>query len=232
METPLQRKGYREYLAVVDTRYLPDELSEWMDINARHPKLTGAVPNAIRGGFHDEPDMFVFMNRGLVIAADKVAYDNKSSTVSFELANPKLHGLLDGGHTYTIVKAEEDGLNGEGEAQSRYVRVEFLEGFGHDDIIDIVGARNTSNQVKDPSLMNLEGQFQFLRLALKGTAYLEKIVFKENDTDSEGDSQADRCPGGNRNPNSIRQARIRGQQPPDNGIRFEEAMPGPLQGRS
>jgi AIPR protein len=183
VETPFQKEGYREYFAVIDTRFLPDELgSEWMEINARTPKLTGAVPKAIRDGFHDEPDMFVFMNRGLVIAAEKVSFDNKESTVTITLTTPKLHGLLDGGHTYKIVKEENDALLDTPSAP-RYIRVEFLEGFDHDAITNIVGARNTSNQVKDQSLMNLEGQFKYLRLALKDTQYVDKIAFKENELD-------------------------------------------------
>ena len=59
LETPFQKEGYREFFAVVDAHSLPDELSDWMEINARTPRLTGPVPKAIRDGFHDEPDMFV-----------------------------------------------------------------------------------------------------------------------------------------------------------------------------
>jgi hypothetical protein len=185
LETPFLKAGLREYLAVVDTRELPDELADWMGINARVPKTTGAVPKAIRGGFQDEPELFLFMNRGLVIAANKVTFDNKESVATIEFTDPKLHGLLDGGHTYRIVKEETQALP-ETSTESRYVRVEFLEGFDHDDITDIVGARNTSNQVPDQSLMNLEGKFNFLRLALKGTTYLEKIAFKDNEVDDDG----------------------------------------------
>lgn len=184
LETPFQKEGFREYFAVVDVNSLPDELSDWMEINARTPKLSGPVPKAIRGGFHDEPEMFVFMNRGLVIAADKVAFDNKSSTVTFNLTNQKLHGLLDGGHTYKILKEETEMLS-DSVSFPRYVRVEFLEGFNHDAITDIVGARNTSNQVKDKSLMNLEGQFKYLKIALNSAAYADKIAYKENELDDD-----------------------------------------------
>ena len=184
LETPFQKEGYREYFAIVDTHSLPDELSDWMEINARTPRLTGPVPKAIRDGFHDEPEMFVFMNRGLVVATEKVTFDNKESIVTIQLSNPKLHGLLDGGHTYKIVK-EETELLSDTQTHPRYVRVEFLEGFNQDDIPDIVGARNTSNQVKDKSLMNLQEKFSFLKLALKDASYSGKIAYKENELDDE-----------------------------------------------
>ena len=113
-----------------------------------------------------------------------MTFDNKESIVTFQLTNPKLHGLLDGGHTYKIVK-EETEASTEAISRPRYVRVEFLEGFTHDDITDIVGARNTSNQVKDKSLMNLEEKFNFLKLALNDAKYANMIAYKENQLDDD-----------------------------------------------
>lgn len=179
VETPFEREGYRDYFAVVDTNYLPD-LSDWRQINVRDPKLTGAVPRAIRESFRTKPDMFVFLNRGLVLAVENVKYDNKSSTVTVKLSNPKLHGLMDGGHTYNIVMEETPELS-----KPQYLRVEFLEGFDHDDITDVVDARNTSNQVRDQSLMNLAGRFEELKVALKGASFFDQIAFKEYEVDAE-----------------------------------------------
>src|SRR5438105_264815 len=71
LETPYQRNGYRNYFAVVATKDLPD-LSEWRRINVRDPKTKGAVPTAIRDGFLEYPELFLFMNRGLVLSVDSV----------------------------------------------------------------------------------------------------------------------------------------------------------------
>ena len=180
LETPFQRQGCRNYFAIVATSDLPN-LSDWRKINVRDPKLTGSVPKAIRESFHDKPDLFVFMNRGLVLAVDKVAFDNKRSLVTVKLANPRLHGLLDGGHTYNIVMEETATIS-----DTQYVRVEFLEGFNHDGITEVVDARNTSNQVRDESLMNLAGEFDALKAALKGARYFDQIAFKEYEVDDEG----------------------------------------------
>jgi hypothetical protein len=183
LETPFQKKGFRDYFAVVEPTHLPD-LADWREINIRAPKLTGAVPNAIRESFQ-ENDMFVFMNRGLVLSVDNIKFDNRSSTVTVTLNNKNLHGLLDGGHTYNIMLEELETSSATDEPQ--YVKVEFLEGFGPEGILDVVDARNTSNQVKEQSLMNLAKDFEPLKKALRNTSFAEKISYSEYDVDQNGD---------------------------------------------
>lgn len=180
LETPFTKKGYRDYYAIVSVKDLPD-LTGWRKINVRDPKLTGAVPNAIREGFQD-PEMFMFMNRGIVLAADSVQFDNKKSTVTLVLTDPNLHGLLDGGHTYNIVMEEA-----EGNIQfDQYVKLEILEGLGADNITQVVDARNTSNQVADESLMHLAGLFDPLKKALADAHYFRKIAWREYEVDEAG----------------------------------------------
>lgn len=172
LETPFQKRGVRNYLAVIGVGDLPD-LSDWRKLNVRDPKLTGSVPRKIREGLSN-PDMFLFMNRGLVIAVDSVSFDNKTSKLRVTMKDPKIHGLLDGGHSYKIIMDERDELGFD-----QYVRVEFLEGFDHEEISAVVDARNTSNQVKDESLLNLEGAFDQLKEALKHESYYNDIAFQE-----------------------------------------------------
>jgi hypothetical protein len=181
LETPYQRNGYRDYFAVVDVKNLPS-LADWRRINVRDPKITGAVPRAIQRGFQDYAEMFLFMNRGLVLSVDSVSFDQKTSSMTLNFSDPNLHGLLDGGHTYNIVREAIEGSNG----VPRYLKVEILEGFGTDDITQIVDARNTSNQVADESLINLRGEFDELKQALKGAPYFDKVAFKEFEYDEQG----------------------------------------------
>lgn len=176
--TPFYKQGYRNYFAIIQTRNLPD-LSKWRKINVRDPKLTGAVPKAIRSSFHDNPDMFLFMNRGIVLSVESVFFDNKTSTLSLTLRNPDLHGLLDGGHTYNIVLEETDNLH-----QPQFIKIEILEGFSSENITQLVDARNTSNQVRDESLMNLAGEFEELKNALGGASYFDHIAFAEFEVDA------------------------------------------------
>jgi AIPR protein len=181
LETPHQRNGYRNYFAIVATKDLPD-LSEWRRINVRDPKTKGSVPAAIRTGFLDNPELFLFMNRGLVLSVDSVSFDQKASTVTIYLGDPNLHGLLDGGHTYKIVgEVEPD------DDKTRYVKIEILEGLQADNLTAVVDARNTSNQVADESLMNLAGDFNDLKKALQTAPYYNKIAFKEFEYDATGE---------------------------------------------
>lgn len=178
LDTPTTAGGHRDYYAVVKASDLPD-LSNWRKINVRDPKLRGIVPDKIRGGLENNPDIFVFMNRGLVISAADVRFDNKKNVVVITLTDPNLHGLLDGGHSYNIIQ------EGTSEGDTVHVKVEILTGFSRDEITDVVDARNTSNQVKDESLMNLQGEFAELKKALSTQPYFKDIAWKEYETDEE-----------------------------------------------
>lgn len=182
LETPFKQQGYKDYFAVVNVKDLPD-LAGWRKINVRHPKLTGSVPTAIRKAFNEKKELFLFMNRGIVLSVDKVNFDadSKPATLSITLTDPNLHGLLDGGHTYNIVRDE---LKPE---LDQFVKVEILEGFRNDDITDVVDARNTSNQVRDESLMNLARHFDELKNALEDAPYFSDIAWSEYETDKNGD---------------------------------------------
>lgn len=173
LETPHLKQGLKDYYAIVDIKQLPD-LSQWRKINVRDPKLRGSVPNAIREGLAEHPDLFLFMNRGLVIAAQDVIFDNKSNLLQLTLSDESLHGLLDGGHSYNIIYDAAKSLE-----DTRYVKIEFLTGFDREAITNVVDARNTSNQVKDESLMNLDGKFDVLKNQLSSKQYAKYIAYKE-----------------------------------------------------
>ena len=179
IETPYERKqGYRNYVAVIDARHLPD-LSDWREINVREAKTRGRVPNAIRASFNEKADEFLFMNRGLVIAADKVNFKEAPGEKHLDLilVDPEIHGLLDGGHTYRIVTESAKGVSPED--PPRYVRVEIITGFDRETISDLVEARNTSNQVRDESLANLRQEFEPLKDVLRSQKYFDLIAWSE-----------------------------------------------------
>jgi len=183
IETPFQKLGYKNYAAVADIHDLPglSDLSTWRKINVRDPKLSGAVPQAIRESVRSNLELFVFLNRGIVLSVEEVSYNNRTSELTLVLRDPNLHGLLDGGHTYNILTEERDLI-----ATPQFVKLEILEGFRQDDIPSLVDARNTSNQVKDQSLMNLQGEFEKLKKALAGQPYADLIAYKEYEVLDDG----------------------------------------------
>jgi AIPR protein len=179
IETPFERSlGYRNYLAVVDAKHLPD-LSEWREINVRDAKSRGRVPAAIRRTFAEKGDEFLFMNRGLVVAAERVDFKENGSEKRIDLVmrDPAVHGLLDGGHTYRVVTESAQGLDED--EKPRYIRIELITGFDREAISDLVEARNTSNQVRDESLANLREEFEPLKEVLRGEPYFDLISWSE-----------------------------------------------------
>src|SRR5438034_7905477 len=109
LDTPFQKHGYRDYFAIVEIKHLPD-LDGWRKINVRDPKMTGSVPDAIRSSARDNPELFAFMNRGIVLSVESVNFDNKTGKLTLVMRDPTLHGLLDGGHTYNILLEEREAL--------------------------------------------------------------------------------------------------------------------------
>src|ERR1044071_9311239 len=180
IETPYEREpGYKNFVAVIDARQLPD-LTKWRDINVRDAKLRGRVPNAIRKAFSEKTDEFLFMNRGLVIAAEKVDFSAASARdkrIELVMRDPRIHGLLDGGHTYRVVTEAAESLNAS--EAPRYVRVEFITGFDRETISDVVEARNISSQVRDESLANLRQEFEPLKKILSAEPYFDSIAWSE-----------------------------------------------------
>jgi hypothetical protein len=180
IETPFQKLGYRNYIAVVDVRQLPD-FNGWRKINVRDPKLTGSVPKAIRSSVKEYPELFVFLNRGMVLSVESVSFNNQREELTVTLHDTELHGLLDGGHTYNILLEERETLQ-----EPQYVKLELLEGFKQEEIPVLVDARNTSNQVRDQSLMNLQGEFEKLKKAVIGETYAQLIAYKEHEVLDDG----------------------------------------------
>jgi hypothetical protein len=191
LKTPFGRKpGYRNHVAVIEVQDLPD-LSEWRRINVRDPKLTGNLPNEIRESFLANLDSFVFLNRGIVLAVESLRFEKATKGKSDEddsgvlhlvLSDPDCHGLLDGGHTYAIIRQNRETLQEKGAKQ--YVKVEIIEGF--EDLVKLVEARNSSNQVKDESLMNLAKDFNKIKTALAKEPYADQIAYSEYETFPDG----------------------------------------------
>lgn len=179
VETPFDKTpGYKNYLAIVEVEDVPD-LSDWRHINVRDPKLSGSLTREIRDSFLENEETFVFLNRGLVLSVEQATFDNAKGIVHLTMTDPERHGLLDGGHTYQIIKENLTQLAEDGK---QYVKVEVVEGFEAAELVKLVDARNSSNQVRDESLMNLAKDFEQIKKALNGEPYADKIAYKEFET--------------------------------------------------
>jgi len=189
IESPFDETVARSYVAVANITNLPSELEDWRKINPRDPKLTSGVSKKIRLSLEERPEHFLFRNRGITLLVDKVRYDNKTSELTFEMSDKTRNGLLDGGHTYRILRdfVESTDKQTRGDLNA-CVRIEIIEGIQDlDDAVEIVHARNTSAQVKEQGLEELRQHFAPIKQALENKPYANRIAYKEYELDNDGE---------------------------------------------
>ncbi len=167
----------RRYYCVVPISEIPEDWSRWLDVNARESTAKGRVPNAIRSTLTDKPEWFAEYNRGLTLVASGIEWDNKTNRLTLGFDDRNYHGVLDGGHTLRAIL--DDRSQSERDTGTSYCNIEIFTGLDEDEISSVVEARNTSKQVASKSLLNLEGSFDRLKLALGSKANL--ISWKENE---------------------------------------------------
>lgn len=163
------------YVMICDVKDIPKDIP--METNPRDQKLNTAVAKKIRTSLTNErSNNFYLLNRGLTISAKSIKYDSKNDLVSIEFEDFDVHGDIDGGHTYKIIIEEQEELDyGE-----QFVKIEVLTGV-EDMFQELASARNTSVQVQDKSIAELENRFDIIKDAIKDEPYLNSIYFKENE---------------------------------------------------
>ena len=191
IENPFEKDGKKIYLAVIRAKDLPKELEDWRKINPRDPKVTSGVAKKISESLQNQPECFLFRNRGITLLSEHASFNNASNEVAIEFSDKKTHGLLDGGHTYAVIREAFETLTDEEKNDTNlnqaYVKMEILEGFtSPEEVTEIVGARNTSTQVKDQSLANLLQHFDKIKEVLKNEPYADRIAYKETEFNDDG----------------------------------------------
>lgn len=178
------------YIALVQVRNLPADLP--LDVNPRNQNTSSRVSRQIEQSLLNEPKTFHLKNRGLTVIAKNIEYDTRSQTLVLTVPeNSNDYGVLDGGHTYQVIRKnamapiDEETTKTEPAFLDAHVGMEIMEGLPDELIVDIARARNTSAQVKGFSLANLENTFDWIKDALKGEPYANKIAYRENEDDNE-----------------------------------------------
>ena len=106
-----------------------------------------------------------------------MTFDNYSNQVTIVFEDPDVHGNVDGGHTYKIILANRDQLD----LGQQYVKLEILTGV-ENIFQNLAAARNTSVQVQDKSIAELEKRFEIIKDAIGSEAFSKRVYFKENDS--------------------------------------------------
>ena len=161
---------------------VPRELWDWREVNPREVNRRTSVYRAINQTLTQEPARFHERNRGITIVADELTYDEKRKEALLHLQDHKLHGVVDGAHTLdAILEAQKQPPENGWPA---YVFVKAFVGVDADQIAEIAGGLNTSQQVDLKSLENLREHFAELQRVLRGERYADAIAYKMNEEKS------------------------------------------------
>ena len=168
------------YYLLVDMKDLPSNIP--LDVNPREPKMTTNVARSLIAAVVEPETDFYINNRGIVIAAKTLSFNSTESEVTIDLGNQEdendkyLYGILDGGHTYTAILYKRNEIP---EGIRKFVRVEVITNVQN--ITRLSDARNTSVQVSDVALFNLDDKFDDIKAAIKDQVYANQIAYKDNE---------------------------------------------------
>lgn len=168
-----------KYQFFVNAKDIPDELEFWLDVNPREQKLNTDVSRDIRKSLLNEDKAFHLLNRGILISAEEITYDNKTNSIELVLSDNQSHGIIDGGHTYKIIISEQDKIETE-----KFVSVEVVTQISHIELL--AEARNTSVAVDDKSIEELKGSFDCIKEIIQyerigENRFYDRIAFKQNE---------------------------------------------------
>lgn len=157
-------------------------------------KMSSRIPEAIEDSLKETPELFHLLNRGCLILAKKAWYDNQNKMLHFIVESENDHGMIDGATTDRVlaklkgeVSTADFAYLKEDEIpphfKDAYIHLEIIAG---DDLeqdlrIKLAGARNTSEQVKEFSLEDLKGNFDWLKDILEESSFRGKIRYRENE---------------------------------------------------
>ena len=187
--SPYEESGSKTYIAVVNIKDIPEAFEDWRQINVRDAKTQSSVSKSIRKTLTDDPSSFFFRNRGMTLIVERTEFDNQKNIVELEFNDKRKNGLLDGGHTYSVIREYLQNLPEEELADlSAFVKIEIIEGISDDELItNIVEARNTSTQVKEQSLEELRKSYEAIHSILDGKPYGKRIAYKEYELGEDGE---------------------------------------------
>src|SRR5262245_48421492 len=122
--------------------------------------LDSPVAQAIRKTLEEDPKNFVLMNRGILLLADSIEFSRDRLYVTFD-GDSRLRGLADGGTTDAVISSVKD------IPDAASIHIEIIVGLNDPDrVAGLVEGRNTSRQVRQSSLVNAAGHFDWLKEAL------------------------------------------------------------------
>lgn len=181
LDDPFENGESKKYVFYADIHEVPEGIP--MATNPREQKLTSGVAKAIETSLCSNDGYFHLKNRGIVISAQKVSFNNQTNEVTIVFDNDLSHGNIDGGHTYKLICEHKD----EHPRLNQFVQFEVMTGV-EDIIEDLARARNTSVQVDEKSMAELAGKFDPIKEGIEGMPFYRRIAFKMNQMELDAES--------------------------------------------
>jgi len=176
MDDPVNAKSGRvRYVCYAKADTLPNDMENWMETNPREQKMTTNVARTIQESLRNNTD-FHELNRGILLSAKNVTYDNKTNVVTVIMEDSSIHGNIDGGHTLrAILEAQKQGVV----ATNRFVFMEIFTGL--DSAVELAAARNTSVPVDLKSIEELRESFFVIKDSLSSLSFADRVAYKMNE---------------------------------------------------
>lgn len=178
--------GAETHFMLVPASELPDGLP--LNANPREPQINRPVYRTVSRSLRQDddsiPGSFHLKHRGLTLVASAVKKSRELHPAGldvFELhfADDGMYGIVDGGHSYEIV---QEANKSNAIPKNAFIKLEVMTGLDTESLVtEIAGGRNTSMQVQDKSLADLEGKFQFLKDELEVDGWVERVAWHEGD---------------------------------------------------
>lgn len=162
------------------------------DVNPRsHDEecLKGKVARDIEQTLRDSPEDFWLANRGAFVLAEKVRFDPEKSLVTLIISDPDIHGMADGATTNAVIsklqrefQQKEDPSLREALELAR-LNVDVVVGLtDRERIAKLVQGRNRSRAVKEWSLADFKGEFDWIKNVIDRDdgPFRGKIGWEEN----------------------------------------------------
>lgn len=170
-----KRKSPEMIFAIVDVRELPDDIPT--KTNPREQNMRTKVAGRIKDGLLSNHSPFFILNRGILISAKDIKFDNANSELTIFIEDESVHGNVDGGHTYKTILDYREKLD---QGTKQYARIEILTGI-EDIFEDVAAARNTSVQVQDKAIAELKQKFNMIKESIESEPFKDDIAYKENE---------------------------------------------------
>lgn len=176
MTDPIDSKSeHIKYVCYVQANSISQEIENWMETNPREQKMTTNVAKAINDSLLENIN-FHELNRGILISAESVEYDEQKKIATIILTDSNKHGNIDGGHTLrAIIEAQKSGLI----SSDRYVFMEIF--IGLETPVELAAARNTSVQVDLKSIEELKDSFEVIKKVFDPLPFSNRIAYKMNE---------------------------------------------------